>query len=412
MLGLLIRSGALVNAANEYGVTPLALACANGSKAAVDVLLEAKANVNAARPTGETPLMTAARSGNADIVRLLLTAGADPKAVSNDYKQNALMWAIAERHVAVVRALLNHGADLSARSSGGFTPLLFAARYGDPEIADLLLAAGADARDAAAGGNTALLVAAVRGHVDVAKALLRRGADPNVAEAGYTVLHWAAGLWETELSGPNGVVAEGEWRAVAGLSERKLELVQALLSHGADPNARMAKNPPRVGYTQLNVEHNVAGVNPFPDATPFLLAAMAADVPVMRALVAAGADPKLVARDGTTALMLASGLGRYPAENSVTENQAIEAVKASLALGNDVNAVNKAGNTALHGAALIKANTIIRLLVESGAAMDVKNNRGQTAVTLADTIRAGSATTRGRTPTGDLLRELIAERSK
>jgi ankyrin repeat protein len=156
----------------------------------------------------------------------------------------------------------------------------------------------------------------------------------------------------------------------------------------------------------------VAGVNPFPDATPFLLAAMAADVPVMRALVAAGADPKLVARDGTTALMLASGLGRYPAENSVTENQAIEAVKASLALGNDVNAVNKAGNTALHGAALIKANTIIRLLVESGAAMDVKNNRGQTAVTLADTIRAGSATTRGRTPTGDLLRELIAERSK
>jgi uncharacterized protein len=159
----------------------------------------------------------------------------------------------------------------------------------------------------------------------------------------------------------------------------------------------------------LQVEHSVAGVNPFVGATPFLLAAMAADVPVMRALVARGADPKLVAGDSTTALMLAAGLGRYLAESHVTEQQAIEAVKVSLELGNDVNAVNQAGSTALHGAAHIKANAIVRMLVEAGASMDVKNRRGQTPLMVADTIRAGSATVRGRTSTGDLLRELMAE---
>jgi ankyrin repeat protein len=126
----------------------------------------------------------------------------------------------------------------------------------------------------------------------------------------------------------------------------------------------------------------------------------------MRALAAGGADPRLKTKDDTTALMLAAGLGRYLAESRVTEQQALEAVKVIFELGADVNAANEAGNTALHGAAQIKANKVIELLVAKGADVNATNKRGQTPVMLGDTVRAGSATIASRTTTGDLLRQL------
>jgi ankyrin repeat protein len=241
--------------------------------------------------------------------------------------------------------------------------------------------------------------------------LLERGADPNAAATGYTALHWASGSWETELTGPNGIDAQSaeEWRSLAGVSSGKIELIKALLARGADPDARLAKPPPRVGYTQLPIEHRVVGVNPYPGATPFLLAAMAGDVAVMRLLAGSGADPRLAANDGTTPLMVAAGLGRYLAESRVTEPQALDAVKLAFELGGDINAVNTAGNAALHGAAHTKADSIIRFLAEKGADLNLRNKRGQTPLAIADTVRAGSATVSQKTPTGDLLRSLGAE---
>jgi ankyrin repeat protein len=136
---------------------------------------------------------------------------------------------------------------------------------------------------------------------------------------------------------------------------------------------------------------------------------MAADVDVMRALAEKGADPKLAANDGTTALMVAAGLGRYLAESRVTEVRALAAAKLALELGSDINAVNDSGNAALHGAAQTKENTIIKFLVEKGADLNIRNKRGQTPLMIADTVRAGSATVNQKTPTGDLLRALGAE---
>ena len=74
---LLIRGGANVKATNRYGVTPLSLACVNGSAPMIEKLLEAGANPNTPLPTtGETPLMTASRAGKADAVKALLSRGA------------------------------------------------------------------------------------------------------------------------------------------------------------------------------------------------------------------------------------------------------------------------------------------------------------------------------------------------
>jgi len=413
MAGLLLRAGAHINAANDFGVTPLLLASANGRPAMIAMLLEAGADANHAAANGEAPLMTAARTGSLEAVDALLGRGAEVNYRTPATGQSALMWAIAERQSTVASRLVERGADIHARSTGGYTPLLFAARVGDLESAKMLVAAGADINDKTPDQTSALVVAVVRGHTALAIDLLERGADANAGAPGYTALHWASGSWETELTGPNGIDTQGieEWSSLAGVPHDKLALIRALLAHGADVNARLAKAPPRAGYTQLPVEHRVVGVNPYPGATPFLLAAMAADVEVMRVLAENGADPRLASTDGTTPLMVAAGLGRYLAESRVTEDRALATVKLALELGGEINAVNDSGNAALHGAAHTKANTIIKFLAGNGADINLRNKRGQTALMIADTVRAGSATVSQKTPTGDLLRSLGAESS-
>ena len=411
MAGLLLRAGARVNAANDFGVTPLLLASGNGRPAMIALLLEAGADPNLAAASGEKPLMIAARAGSLEAVDALLDRGAEVNYKAPGHGQSALMWAISEKHSHVAKRLVERGADIRARSTGGYTPLLFAARVGDLESAKALVDAGADVNDKTPDETSALVVAVVRGHTALAIDLLERGADPNASAPGYTALHWASGSWETELTGPNGIDAQGaeEWSALAGVPRGRIELIKALLARGADPNARLAKTPPRAGYTQLSVEHRVVGVNPYPGATPFLLAAMAGDVEVMRVLAENRADPRLASNDGTTPLMVAAGLGRYLAESRVTEVSALATVKLALELGGEIDAINDSGNAALHGAAHTKANTIITFLAENGAELNLRNKRGQTPLMIADTVRAGSATVSQKTPTGDLLRSLGAE---
>ena len=244
----------------------------------------------------------------------------------------------------------------------------------------MVLAAGADVNALAPDGTTALVVATVRGNATVAMTLLAHEADPNAGGAGYTALHWAAGSWHTELTGPNGIAAarDEEWRSLNGIREGKLELVEALLAHGADPDARLVKDPPQYGYASPRFRVSVTG------ATPFLLAAMDGNVEVMRALAAAGADPLLPTEQNTTPLMVAAGLGRVPAESHVIESQSLDAVRYVLDLGADVNRVNDSGRTALHGAAHIRSDMLVQLLVDRGAAVNVADERGITPLMIAE----------------------------
>ena len=379
--GLLIDAGADVNPRNDYGVTPLSLACDNGSAPMVTHLLQAGADANTARSTGETPLMTCARTGNVDAVNALLAHRADPSVVESWKNQTALMWAAGEGHTAVTGALVEQGADVHARSKRGFTPLLIAAREDRPALAQLLLNAGADVNDTANDGTTPLLVATVRGHAALAIFLLEQGADPNADGAGYTPLHWAAGSWHTELTGRlRGIATErdDEWQSLNAVRSGKLELVEALLAHGADPDARLERSPPQFGFASSRFRVSLVG------ATPFLLAAMDGNVSVMRALAGAGADPLWGTEENTTPLMVAAGLGQVPAETRVTERESLEAVQFVLELGADVNETNALGRTALHGAAHIRSDATVQLLVDHGARVNTEDQRGITPLMIAE----------------------------
>ena len=419
-VSLLLRVGADVDAINDLGVAPLPLACINRSAEVVELLLEAGADPNAAPEGRETPLMTAAWTGSVEVVTQLLASGADVHAAESSRQQNALMWAVSEKHPEVVRLLLDHGADIHARSavqtgrsrrrgSGGYTPLLFAARVGDATSVRILLDAGANVDDTAEDGLSALTLATVRGHVDVATLLLERGADPEAAEAGYTALHWAAGSWETTLTTTDitdNREGSDEWNALPGLKAGKAELVRALLASGPDVNARLSTTPRRAGSSRSSQLPELVG------ATPFLLAAVAGDTEVMRILVEAGADVSLTTDTKSTALMAAAGLGRVLGENTLKQDDLLEAAELALALGADVTVADDMGNTALHYAAYHRLDRVVQYLVDEGAALDERNMFGETPLWVSELslqFSGGGTFQIQRSAAGDVLRSLGAQ---
>jgi ankyrin repeat protein len=149
-------------------------------------------------------------------------------------------------------------------------------------------------------------------------------------------------------------------------------------------------------------------------ATPFLLAARTADAPLMTLLVELGANPLLTNEDGSTPLMVAAGLGtNSPGEDPGTEPEVLEAVKVALDLGNDLNAVDKNGETAMHGAAYKHVPTVVRYLAEKGARIDVwnrPNSKGWTPLKITEGVQRGMNIVSSPV-TAAAIREVMASKS-
>jgi uncharacterized protein len=389
----LIQAGADVKTTNRYGVAPISVACENGNAAMVDLLLKAGADPNTAAPGGETALMTAARTGRIDTVKLLIARGARVNATEPRRGQTAIMWAAAEGHADVVEALIAAGADFRAGLPSGFTPLLFAVREGHAETVRALLRAGADVNEtiqprqspgsrpaSGAGppraGSSALHLAVANAHFELAALLLEAGADPNPSGPGYTPLHMLPTVRKPG-GGDNDPAPQGSG------SMTSIEFVKKIALRGADLNARMTRRV-NFGLTSLNTV----------GATPFLLAARSADAELMRTLAALGANPLIPNADNATPLIVAAGLGtRSPGEDAGTEEEVIEALRVALELGNDVNAVDKNGETAMHGAAYKNLPGAVEFLAAHGASPEIwnrKNKQGWTPLIIAEGHRFGN----------------------
>lgn len=467
----LLAAGAPVDARTRHGVVPIALAALGGDAAVVGALIRAGADVNAATPEGETPLMAAARVGRVETLRALLEAGARVNDRESWRGQTALMWAAGEGHAEAIAALVAQHADVGARTKSGFTALHFAVRNGHLDAVRALLQRGADPDDRVenaapatdrygrrAGADpptSALGMAIINAHYEVALALVEAGANPNIADPRGSMLH-ALAFMRRPGSGnpplPTGRVGT-------------LELAKALLTHGANPN-------PRIAWKEIAFDRDLAATKLPPNipvgrnflsfigATPFYLAAKHADVAYMRLLVEHGADPKLPTVQGITPLMAAAGLGFWDGESpgplsGVPESEAVEAVTLTIALGNDVNATADFGGPALegdggtlirrhplnflkydgphdapldvvppkdalgdmrwngsraiHGAAMRGANAIIRVLVEHGASIDARNGLGWTPLMCAEGIFVAN-TLKDWPETVALIRRLMTER--
>jgi uncharacterized protein len=395
MADALIRAGANVKAKNRFGATPLFLACTNGGAAMIEALLKAGEDPNAVvSEAGDTALMLAARTGKPDALMALLEHGADPNK-TNLEGQTPLMWAASEKNAAAVKTLIEHGADVNAQThklpapspfqlifsapfpAGGMTALIYAARQNDLASAKILLAAGAKVNEDSVDGSSPLLVAVINEHYALGKFLLEQGADPNAADAqGRAPLYAAIDMrnleWSTRPAPPEKDT----------LSD--LDFIQALLDHGANPNARLVKKIPLRGQPSFDGRWaNAIG------ATPFWRAAQSDDVTVMKLLKEHGADPLIATKDHTTPLMVAAGVGWSDGQSHGSQADAPEALKLCLDWGGDVNAVNDEGYTALHGASFRGANEVVQFLVDHGAKMDVKNKEGRLPINMAEGMHIG-----------------------
>ena len=116
-------------------------------------------------------------------------------------------------------------------------------------------------------------------------------------------------------------------------------------------------------------------------------------------------------KENATPLMAAAGVGYRQGESPGTEEEALEAVKMTVELGDDLYAANGIGFTALHGAAVRGANSIIEYLVEKGARIKAKDKRGRTPFTVADE-GAGDSNQRRQLGTAEFIRELMARQSR
>jgi ankyrin repeat protein len=436
LVAALLERDANPDAANDYGVTPLAAAAVEADAEIIGALLEAGADVESPNAEGQTALMVVARTGRVDAARLLIERGANVNAREGFGGQTALMWAAAQKQPGIIRLLIERGAEVDARGTahdwqrrvtaeprikimqtGGFTPLLYAAREGCVACVEPLVTGGADVDLSDPFGMTPLVLALYNRQFDTAVELIERGADVNRWDWwGRSPLYLAIEL---------NLIPDSSRRDLPARDQSTgIDVARVLLARGANVNMRlkhqpMLRNEPGDrGFTDGSPDVLVVS----PGATALHVAAKASDDDAVTLLLANGANVHAANVFGITPVMAAAGVGHwygvfreYPTIGRYkTGADAVATMKLLLAAGATLDGRTTdlsigfqrprvAGLTAAHGAAFQGWNEVIELLHEQGAPIDAKQ-----------TSRDGStprdiAIAEGNPETAALIERLLAE---
>lgn len=295
-------------------------------------------------------------------------------------------------------------------NKGGLTPLLFAVREGNDEAVQHLLAAGASINHVSEGDHTSpLLMAVINGRFDMAAMLMAKGANVKLqSDAGAAPLYAVINTqWAPKSLYP---------QPTAQMQQKTthLELMEAMLKAGADPNVRLKKH---LWFMSYNFD--LLGVNTV-GATAFWRAAYGLDVPAMKLLLQYGADPNIPTikptgrlpgddsgeegGDGTDPSGLPpvpdGGPGVYPIHAAAgvgygegyaanAHRHAPDAWLPSIKflieeLKMDPNQRDFNGYNTLHHAAARGDNELIEYLVSKGADVHALSRRGQTTADMAN----------------------------
>ena len=392
-INILLNAGADANSADVYGRTLIHYAISTNSKELLQVVIDHSADMNATNKNNTIALILACQEGNVDTLNALLNAGADPNIADNDgytclhyatdgdgsnealqaiiyhggdvnatNKENvtALMTACSKGNTGAINILMDAGADLNIADIDGYTCLHYVAVYCRKEALQTIIGHGANVNARNNKNVTALMTACSKGNTGAINILMNAGADPNIADNdGYTCLHYAA------------------------RGDGSTEVVEAIITHGADLNARNIFN---VTAIMLACEKGNL------DVAKFLLNSGAdfniGDVisgtylhyavlvgcgkEMLQMMIDHGIDFKATVVTSETALVLAS------------EMKSVDAINTDMNVYTNPDLADVYGATSIHCAILGSCSTeVLKVILDNGADVNAANEKNKTALILA-----------------------------
>lgn len=318
-LKTLVAQGADVNIKDEFGMTPLYQAACNGNAEMIRFLCEHGGNPNITALFGMSPLFAAIWKGQTDAALALIEKGADVNYVQPGNKFTAIIYCGAFGNARIAEALVQAGADVTAKDNKGKSAQDYAVEYKKDEVLAVLRKAGAPVSYS---GNAArdVVSAAISGDRDKVRELVADGVDPNLKDkSGKSLFSYAV---------------ENKWPDVAGL----------LIKKGANVNEK-----DKDGWTLM------------------MKASLENDRETLRMFEAAGVKLGYAGnkKDDILIAVITGDLTK---------------AKELIAQGADVNGKYRFASPLINYAVYRRDQAMAGLLVEHGADINVKNNNGMSAL--------------------------------